>query len=146
MKTEAALCAQAIRKELKQAFPGIKFSVTSDNFSMGNSVDVSWTDGPTSEHVQQIVNKYQYGHFDGMTDSYEHSNSRTDIPQAKFIMTKREMSDATRDLLVKEHNEKFCETGQITDLKAFNKDADCWNDQLIYREFVQRDIGVGFDE
>ena len=35
--------------------------------------------------AEKIVSKYQYGHFDGMNDIYEYSNSREDIPQAKYI-------------------------------------------------------------
>ncbi|MCE3269097.1 MAG: Large polyvalent protein associated domain 29, partial [Burkholderiales bacterium] len=40
MKTSNAKCAAAIRKELKQAFPGVKFYVTSSSVSMGYAVDV----------------------------------------------------------------------------------------------------------
>ncbi len=87
--TQAALTAKAIKKELKKAFPTIKFSVKSSNFSMGDSVDISWNLGPHTDQVDKIVNKYQYGHFDGMTDYYEYSNKRDDIPQAKYVSTQR---------------------------------------------------------
>lgn len=93
--SSAALAAKAIRKELKEKFPGVKFSVRSSNFSMGNSVDIAYDtvlhgeqdgDGkaPASE-VWKVANKYQYGHFDGMTDSYEYSNRHDDLPQAKYV-------------------------------------------------------------
>lgn len=91
--TRAALCAKAVRAELKANFPTIKFKVTSSNFSMGNSVDVKWTNGPSSKQVDQVIKKYQYGHFDGMIDCYEHSNTRDDIPQAKFVSGSREFSE-----------------------------------------------------
>ena len=91
--TTAAKAAKAIRKELKEAFPSIKFSVTSKNFSMGNSIDVDWMTGPTSKEVEAIINKYQYGHFNGMEDIYEHSNSREDIPQAKYVTANRSFRD-----------------------------------------------------
>lgn len=94
--TPAAQAAKAIREELKQAFPGIKFSVTSENFSMGDAVRVSWTDGPTDNQVTDITCKYRYGHFNGMEDIYEYSNSRDDIPQTKYITTRREMSEAVK--------------------------------------------------
>lgn len=90
----AALAAKAIRKELKEKFPGVKFSVRSSNFSMGNSVDISYdviTHGVEGDNkapvkdVWDIASKYQYGHFDGMTDSYEYSNFHDDLPQVKYV-------------------------------------------------------------
>ena len=90
--TSAAMCAKEIRKELKTAFSGIKFSVTSSTFSMGNSVDINWTNGPTREAVETVTKKYQYGHFNGMEDIYEYSNSREELPQAKFVMTQRDFT------------------------------------------------------
>ena len=97
--TGAALCALAIREELKKQFPSYKFSVTSDNFAGGNSVHISWTDGPTEEQVTKFTNKYQYGHFNGMEDMYENSNSRDDIPQAKFVTENRTISAELKAIL-----------------------------------------------
>jgi hypothetical protein len=91
-----AQAAKAIRNELKAAFPGVTFKVTSDSFSMGDSVDIRWTNGPTSEAVNAITRKYQYGHFDGMVDLYEYSNKRQDIPQSKFVQTDRGYTDDAR--------------------------------------------------
>lgn len=91
-KTTAALCAAAIKEELKKLFVGVKFSVKSDNFSGGNSVHIEWTNGPLDDDVRVIVRKYQYGSFNSMEDLYEYTNSREDIPQAKYIQTRRELS------------------------------------------------------
>lgn len=88
-----AQCAKAIRQELKENFPETKFSVTSEGFAGGDAVNISWEDGPTTDQVEEITGKYQYGHFDGMIDMYEHSNKRDDIPQAKFVQTRRELTD-----------------------------------------------------
>lgn len=93
MKTNAALTAQAIRQELKAKFPNTKFRVTSKKYSGGSSVDVDWVDGPSKTAVDAITEKYEYGHFDGMTDCYEYSNRRNDIPQVKFLFTRREYSE-----------------------------------------------------
>lgn len=87
-----AAAAAAIRSELKAAFPTIKFSVTSESFSMGDAVRIHWTDGPSTQVIDAIVGKYQYGHFDGMTDYYDSDNRREDIPQAKYIDTTRKLS------------------------------------------------------
>lgn len=65
-----ARAAANLRKELKLAFPGVTFSVRSESFSMGDSVDIGWTEGPTTKEVEVITGKYQYGYFDGMQDMY----------------------------------------------------------------------------
>ena len=90
--TQAAETASAIRKELKAKYPTIKFGVRSENYAGGNAVRISWIDGPSYDDVREICGKYQYGHFDGMCDIYEHSNSRSDIPQAKYVQYTREFS------------------------------------------------------
>jgi hypothetical protein len=66
--------AKGIRVELKQAFPGIKFSVRTSYYSMGDSIHIAWDFGPKTDEVKHIVNKYQEGSFDGMTDSYTHDD------------------------------------------------------------------------
>lgn len=138
-----AQAAQQIRKELKQKFPNIKFSVTSEDYSMGNSVNIKWVDGPTSEEVKEITDKYQYGHFNGMEDLYEYSNKREDIAQSKFVFTNRSMSKEVEEQIIKEHNEKFCESGQIKDINAYNDDAQCWNNNLVYRKFNKLSLTEG---
>ncbi len=122
-----AAAAKAIRNELKNTYPEIKFSVTSESFSMGNSVHISWYDGPTTNEVDSIVKKYQYGHFDGMTDMYEYSNDRDDIPQTKYVQTSRTMSDETKEIL----------TPFIEEIFKLNK-FDCYDSSnLLYRLFYK---------
>lgn len=91
-KSGHAATAAAIRTELKAAFPSVKFSVTSEIFSGGDACRVSWENGPTTEKVTEYSNKYQSGHFNGMEDIYEYSNSRDDIPQVKYITESRSIS------------------------------------------------------
>lgn len=74
-KSSRVIGAKNIRVELKREFPGVKFGVTSDSFSGGNSINVDWTDGPTSKQVDAVINKYQQGSFDGMTDCYNYENN-----------------------------------------------------------------------
>jgi len=123
-----ASAAKLIKAELQEAFPGIKFSVTSDSFSMGDSVDIRWTDGPTTKEVDAISGKYQYGHFDGMTDMYEHTNSRDDIPQSKYVHSSRTKSEAINALL--------------PEMKKFmpEDNGGYWHDQpdqVLYRIFAR---------
>ena len=91
------LAAANVRILLKQAFPGVKFSVTCDKYSMGNSLRVSWTDGPDCAAVDAIVDKFSGGSFNSMEDIYEYSSSAfTELfGRAKYITTSRELGDAT---------------------------------------------------
>jgi len=93
MKTQAAMVANAIKTELKQEFPKIKFRVKSSNFAGGNSVDVRYVNGPAYNKVATIAEKFVSGHFDGMTDSYVYRKNRLEI-SAKFISVDREISPA----------------------------------------------------
>lgn len=105
--TGAALCAAAIREELKKEFPNYKFSVTSDKFSGGDSVHISWKDGPTTKQVDSIVNKYQYGHFNGMDDIYEYSNNIEGLPQTKYVSTSREINPELKNRLLPEFEKLY---------------------------------------
>ena len=135
MNTQSAQCAQAIKKVLKVSFPTIKFSVTSKNYSGGDSVSINWIDGPTSKEVDQLVAKYQYGHFDGMTDSYEYSNSREEIPQARFIQVSRSYSEATKERIKNDLMGKF--GIKNWDSVSVEKAMGVWEDQAIWMEFVK---------
>lgn len=97
MKSEWAQAATQIRKKLKKDFPNTKFSVKSEVYSMGSSVNVYYTDGPATHKVRSLIEDYQYGHFDSMRDIYENSNRQDDIPQVKYVMTQREMSKNVRE-------------------------------------------------
>lgn len=94
---ESSLTAAAknIRIELRAAFPSVKFSVRSERFAGGNSINVFWTDGPTSDQVDAIIGKYQAGSFDGMQDLYiyERSDFRTKHGEAKYVFPHRMYSD-----------------------------------------------------
>ena len=97
-----ATAAKNIRAELKRAFPGVKFKVTSDSFSMGNSISIRWTDGPTVAQVEAISDKYQSGNFNGMEDIYEYQPSifRELFGQSKYISCRQEYSDAFIELVI----------------------------------------------
>jgi hypothetical protein len=77
----------AIQEEFKKEFKGLKIRARSSNFANGNSVTVyaNFKCQADLDRAHSLAAKYQYGHFDGMTDMYEYSNPRSDIPQAKFV-------------------------------------------------------------
>jgi hypothetical protein len=60
--------SKLIKRTLTAAFPGVKFSVRLDKYSMGCSIDASWTDGPTDKQVKAILDRFDGQGFDGMTD------------------------------------------------------------------------------
>lgn len=60
--------AKLIRPLLKAAFPGVKFSVKSDSYAGGASIDISWTDGPSKKAVEKIAKPFAGAGFDGMID------------------------------------------------------------------------------
>lgn len=95
MKTEAAKASAQIKQVLKAKWPQVKFSVKSSVYSGGDSVHISWIDGPTTEQVQPIVRFYEYGTFDGMTDSYNMDNVKQCAHQAKYVMCNRDFSDSS---------------------------------------------------
>ena len=92
-RSTQAQAAAIIRKEIKAH--GIKARVTSDGYAGGNSVNVYVKDLEpwVRKELESFVNQFQYGHFDGMQDLYEYSNSRDDIPQVKYAFVECTYSD-----------------------------------------------------
>lgn len=83
-----------IRTELKAAFPGVKFSVSSSRYSGGDSIRVSWIDGPCEKRVSEITCKYQAGSFDGMQDLYTYDDDAFNdaFGDARYVTCNREYS------------------------------------------------------
>jgi len=64
--------AKLVRTALKKNFPGVTFSVRSDVYSGGASIDVSWVLGPTTKEVDAIAGQYESADFDGSIDMETH--------------------------------------------------------------------------
>jgi len=60
--------AKIIRKTLKSKYPETKFSVRSEKYAGGASINVSYTDGPKQSEVEEIINAFSGKGFDGMID------------------------------------------------------------------------------
>lgn len=99
-KSEHARAAAAMKAECSKLWPCVKFSATSESFSMGDAARLSWVDGPTVDMVDKIVKKYQYGRFDSMTDCYNFSHVNKDLPQTKYATADRDMSDEAKTLIL----------------------------------------------
>ena len=74
-----------IKKIFKESFPSQKVSVSSSKFSMGDSVDIypddarGWVSDRAREFAKALEQNFKEGRFDGMTDIYEYSPSRTEF-------------------------------------------------------------------
>ena len=104
-QSTAAQVAGRIRRELTDTFPGTKFRVTRGNSY--DSVSIRWIDGPTTAQVYKITGKYELGNFNGMTDSYEYTNRRDDIPQVRYIFPDRDYSFPVLQAIVSHENARW---------------------------------------
>ncbi|NWJ46501.1 MAG: hypothetical protein HXX08_11530 [Chloroflexi bacterium] len=83
----AAQAAKLIRADMKSEYPDLKVRVTCHNFAGGDSITVEFYDQPpeVEEAIKKLLHKYEFGHFDGMTDMYEYSNWNDALPQTKYL-------------------------------------------------------------
>jgi hypothetical protein len=90
--------AKLVRQSLKEAFPGVKFSVRSSTYSGGASIDVNWTDGPNAAQVESITKGFRASYFDGSIDYQGSIDHMMDGEQVRFgadyITSCRRYSDA----------------------------------------------------
>jgi hypothetical protein len=141
-KTQVAQASQQIKKILKKEFPKTKFSVKSSNYSMGDSINISWIDGVAERKVEKLICRYQYGNFNGMEDIYEYTNRREDIPQTKYLFCNRKISDEFYFLKLDEMRTKWDFLANIvkenidkTNQEVFDKTG-CWDAKhFIYQQF-----------
>ena len=104
------VAAKNIRIELKAKFAGVKFSVRSERYSGGDSINVGWTDGPTAKAVDEIIKKYQGGSFNGMIDLYEYNSDSSFNKRhgdAKYIFSNRDYSDALVEKVIVELKREY---------------------------------------
>lgn len=90
--------AKLVRQALKESFPGVRFSVRSDSYSGGASIDVRWTDGPNAKQVKAVTSDFEGSYFDGMIDykgsCYHALDGKPVRFGADFIFENRGYSDA----------------------------------------------------
>lgn len=134
------LVAINLRRELKAAFPGIKFSVKCDGY---DSVKITWTDGPTKAAVEQISNKYSGGHFDGMEDMYHVTRSPwTEVfGSAKYIFVVRKHSPEAMTAAVQQVCKKYGWPPIEVKTSSFDGSA-----HLGSRDHYQQKVVYGFLE
>lgn len=140
--TPAAQAAKIIRKNLKAQ--GLVCRVTSENYSMGCSVNVKIYDQQPKLYklVESYCKNFQYGHFDGMIDCYEHSNSRDDIPQAKFVFVKNELSDELKEKIYQSLRTQWFGGEELPATYEQGRNLmlqGTYVSQFVWREFSQED-------
>lgn len=89
-----AQAASLIKKDLQAKYPLIKFAVKSDMYS----VRARWTDGPTAHDVEQVMNPYTNGSFDGMTDCFNYTKSEKPV-SVNYVFAERDYSVKARDTM-----------------------------------------------
>ena len=143
--------AKLIRQELKVNFPDVKFSVRTDHYAGGASIDIGWIDGPTEKKVEKVTGRFAGASFDGTIDlqSYHDSTYKGERVSfgADYVQCHRKFSQqgmATlkaridkkyriawqRNVNVTLDNGKevngwqlFCEAAEAADLPVVGKDA-----------------------
>ena len=91
-----AAAAKAVRAFMKKQ--GIKGTVKAARGAGTSSIRVSLTNGTPTDTatVTEFAKQYQYGHFDGMYDSYEFSNCREELPQVKYVFVEADFDKETK--------------------------------------------------
>lgn len=74
-KSHHALGASNLKKHLKKVFPSVAFTVKSETYSGGNSINVHYADAMPEQEVDKIVDLYQTKSFDGMQDLETYRNN-----------------------------------------------------------------------
>jgi hypothetical protein len=87
--------AEALKLELAEAFPGVAFTVTADEFPGGDMIVVTWTGGPMQEQVRKISGRYERPHTPGAADLYVNRESGFTQAQggAKYVVLARGNED-----------------------------------------------------
>lgn len=138
--------AKAIRQDLKKAYPLTKFQVCSDSFTGGTSVAIEWLDGPTSDMVKELVDKYQYGHFDSMQDIYvSYSNQIKGLPQVKYVQVRREISIDTQSKMFEHCKNTYGDFDEITDIHRYDERLQMSASNYIYRLLSRLDLTNGLN-
>tara|TARA_S200002703_G_C3800214_1_gene247246 strand:- start:587 stop:1144 length:558 start_codon:yes stop_codon:yes gene_type:complete len=89
----AAEVAKLLKKKAKEM--GLVATAKSHNYTGGDSVNVYITEGTDANlaKFKEYSGQYKYGHFDGMIDLYEYSNTRDDIPQTKYLFVQDDRAE-----------------------------------------------------
>lgn len=138
--SSVVIAAKNIRIELKAVFPGVKFRVNSKSYAGGNSINVNYVDGPARKRVDEIVNKYEYGNFNGMEDIYEYNDDmyfNDAFGGAKYIFADRVMSEELMAAALAAFVEKYGKYEDMPSLEDYkNGNAYNFSARYLLNEFM----------
>lgn len=124
--------AKLARQILKEAYPGVKFSVRVSKYSGGASIYVRWEDGPASKEVDDLLGPLNGTYFDGMIDYAGTRYALLDGEKVHFggsLSTTRENSSAAISAAVaKVSAEANSDVRALITVEAYNK-GQLWNVQ-----------------
>jgi len=120
------LAAANMRILLKEAFKGVKFSVTSDY----NKVSISWTDGPSDKQVNEVIGRFDIGASDSQSDYfYTVSTAFSQLfGGVQYLFTRREVSDSLVQVAIDRLYADRIEKPTVTDYRKCAGIFD-WNSQ-----------------
>lgn len=140
--------AKLVRQALKEAFPMVRFTVRSSTYSMGASINVKWTDGPTEAEVESVANVFRGADFDSMNDLAVSRRHQLDGKPVRFgadhVTCSRSFSDeavaaAIADVL-QEHGADFEASHQPPPtVEQFRRGA-CWSMVLDFQKQSGGDV------
>ena len=89
--------ADNMRKELRQLWPSVKFSVRYKSFSGGDEIFIKYEDGPRVEDVKSVANKYQDHDADESGDYWDYMPSAFNkvFGGVSFVMVERNFKPET---------------------------------------------------
>ncbi|MCY0957706.1 LPD29 domain-containing protein [Streptomyces sp. H27-H5] len=103
---DAKHVAAELKRRLKTAFPGVKFSVVRGRGTGSTGIDVTWTDGPTDGDVAEISNPMQGSRWNGYDERYEDLDNTVTVtidgkrvtgrPVVDSIHLRQEVSDEVK--------------------------------------------------
>lgn len=95
--------AKLVRVALKKNFPGVKFSVRSQSYSGGSSIDIRWVLGPTTKEVDAIACQYESADFDGSIDMETHKDHWL-LPDGSAMVRDAQGTQGSMGYIPPEHN------------------------------------------
>ena len=112
-------------------------SITYESFSGGNAVRVKAIDLNKSqrEFLENLLNEYQYGTFDSMTDCQGYKDSPKPR-SAKFVQLSHVFSTEVRAKVIA----KMVTEWGITDDKSCQEKRHCWLDAAVWRDLNDLEV------
>lgn len=141
--------AAKVRKRLKTEFPGVKFSVRSEEYAGGNSVSITYVNGPALRKVKRIAHAYEGTEFDAMQDlktcpGYVDPETSERVSGADWVQVHREY---TKTALLRAVHAILTKYGREETVENPREAADIYEPNtrhsflmLAYNELAEQDL------